>query len=88
MKVRTTGPGALSLPSLRLRVPAQNAASGRRLAQAVADELAARSSELAASGAGPVRTRIVIAATPSHRTLARTIADRVLTDGNRRGNKG
>jgi hypothetical protein len=88
MKARVVGPGTLSLPSLRLRVPAADAASGRRLAQAVAEELAARSTELAARGAGPIRTRIVTTAAPSGRTLARTIVDRMLTGGNGRGNKG
>jgi hypothetical protein len=88
MKARAVGPGTLSLPSLRLRVPAAGAASGRRLAQAVAEGLAARSTELAATGARPIRTRIVMTAAPSGVALAQTIVDRVLTGGNGRGNKG
>ena len=87
MKARVVGPGAVSLPSLRLRVPASSAASGRRLAQAVAEELAARSTELGAMGAEPMRTRVVTAAAPSGPTLARTIVDGLLT-GNGRGRRG
>lgn len=87
MKTRVVEPRAVSLPSLRLRVPATGAASGRRLAQAVAEELAARSAELGATGAGPKRTRIVTTAAPSGPTLARTIVDRLLT-GHGRGRRG
>lgn len=88
MKTRGPGPSTVSLPSLRLRVPATSAASGRRLAQAVAEELAARSTELSAVGPGPTHARIVTTAAPSGRTLARTIVDRMLTGGNGRRSKG
>ena len=63
---------------LRLRVPAPDAASGRRFARAVAEGLAARSAELGSAPRAGVQVRL--ASGPAHESdaLARRVVEQVL----------
>jgi hypothetical protein len=63
-----------AISSLRLRVPGTSAQGGRRLAQAVADRLAAQAGELQPGDGQTLRIRVQASSSPSSNALAEAIA--------------